>query len=572
MKRPMPAERAARSALQRYFGRGRWSDPARLVLLAFAIALGVGFAWGLPGTDSWAADSISPRSCGLGAIVETYRPGHFHHYPPLHMGLLTVVSLPWMGLAAIRAGTDAGALALELVKPLYMTGIEVGARLVSCLMAIAIVKSAMGLWTRLAGGRAGVVAGAVAGANAVFVFYAHTGNLDVPYVFWLSLMLVELDRVACGEPREMRVMLLATAAALTKDQAAAALFLTLPVYLVLVPWLARRTPPARRTLVIAVLAAAAVYAVASGAAVNPAGFRARIAHLFGPASKPEMHYPGGIAGAIALTRDELRWTTDFTSWPIVLAAFAGLAVAIARGPALVRARRLLPLVASVSFVLFFSLPVRQRDHRYFLPESLFFSAYAAMAFEAAWQRASSARARAFVGVAAALCLAPAVLRVASMDATLVVDSRYAAERFLEALPPGTHVEVVGGPIFMPRIPARLDAVRPGIEPVGERQAIAGVVDLVDPAMDPRPRAPRAIVLATELSDLAMADPARGWVTFATMQYRDPTSRAFLGRLYDGSLGYERVLRATCSLPWPLACVRMHHSTGGEVWIYAPSGP
>jgi hypothetical protein len=567
----MPAERPARRALLRPLGARRWGEPACLVQLAFAIALGIGFAWGLPGTDSWAADSISPRSCGLGAIVETYRPGHFHHYPPLHMALLTVVSLPWIGLAASRAGTDAGALAVELVKPLYMTGIEVGARLVSCLMAVGIVKATMVLWTRLAGRRAGIAAGAVAAANAVFVFYAHTGNLDVPYVLWLSWMLVELDRVACGEPREMPAMLLATAAVLTKDQAAAALFLTLPVYLLLVPWLARRAPPGRRSLVVAVLVAAAAYAVVSGAVVNPTGFRDRIAHLFGPASKPEMHYPGGLTGAIALTRDELRWTTDFTSWPVVIAAFAGLAVAIAGGPALVRARRLLPLVASVSFVVFFSLPVRQRDHRYFLPESIFFSAYAALAFDAAWARALSARGRAVVAGVATVCLAPAVLRVASMDATLVADSRYAAERFLEALPAGTHVEVVGGPIFMPRIPAHLDAVRPGIEPTAERQAIAGVRDLVDPAMDPRPRIPRAIVLATELSDLAMADPARGWVTFATMQYRDPTSRAFLGRLFDGSLGYARVVRATCSLPWPLACVRMHHSTGGEVWIYAPSG-
>src|SRR5271154_5904052 len=81
------------------------AKPETLVLLVAAIGIAVGSGWGLPGSDSWAADSISPRSCGLGAIVETYAPGHFHTYPPLHMALLSVLSVPWMALAAMRVGT-----------------------------------------------------------------------------------------------------------------------------------------------------------------------------------------------------------------------------------------------------------------------------------------------------------------------------------------------------------------------------------------------------------------------------------------------------------------------------------
>src|SRR5580693_7640644 len=113
--------------------------------LGFAIAIAVGFGWGLPGGDSWSADSISPRSCGLGAIVETYRPGHFHTYPPLHMALLTLLSLPWMALGALRVGVHADALGPELVKPLYMTGIEVGARALAGAMALGIVWNTMRL-------------------------------------------------------------------------------------------------------------------------------------------------------------------------------------------------------------------------------------------------------------------------------------------------------------------------------------------------------------------------------------------------------------------------------------------
>jgi hypothetical protein len=152
----------------------------------------------------------------------------------------------------------------------------------------------------------------------------------------------------------------------------------------------------------------------------------------------------------------------------------------------------------------------------------------------------------------------------------MADPRYAAERYLSGLAPGTHVELLGGPIFLPRIPPQLHALRPGVEPISERQQIAGVTELVDPAMDPRPRAPAAIVLATELSNVGMTDVS-AQSPFGTISYRDPESRRLLRDLYDGSLGYVRAFRATCSLPWPLECRQIHHSTGGELWIYAP-GP
>ncbi len=564
----MPADIRARICAGRIALRTWLSEPAIVVQAAFALAVAVGFLWGLPGSDSWAADSISPRSCGLGAIVETYWPRHFHHYPPLHMALLTLVSIPWIGLAVSQSGTGIDALGAELVKPLYMTGIEVGARLVAAAMAIAVVRSTMVLWERWAGRRAGIVAGAIVAMNAIFVFYAHTGNLDVPYLFWLALSFVELDRVACGEPRETQALLCGTAAVLTKDQSFGALVLTFPIYLAVVPWLARRAPVARRGLLRAVLISAGTYGVISGAFVNPLGFRDRIAHLFGPDSKPWAQYPGGLAGAVALTRDALKTTTDFTSWPIVVAAIAGVCVAVSRNSGLTRVRLLMPLLATVSFFAFFSLPVRMNEHRYFLAESVFFPPYAALAFELAWVRWPRAR-RLVAGVACA-SVAPALLGVASMDATLLADSRYAAERFLARLPTGSFVEVFGGPIFMPRIPAQIVAVRPGIEPIADRQAIAGVTDLVDSTLEIGVRAPEAIVLGTELSDDSVGRPSPWDVAPATMQYSDRTSHAFFGSLVGGALGYGRALRATCSLPWPLECRRVHHSTGGEVWIYLPT--
>ncbi len=549
-------------------------DPAWIAIAAsFSLAVLVGCTWGLPGSDSWAADSISPRSCGLGAIVETYWPGHFHTYPPLHMALLTLLSLPWMALAAHRVGLDVDALSAELVKPLYMTGIEVSARLLAAVMALGILLHTFRLWTRIGGRRVGVLAAAVTAGNATLVYYAHTGNLEVPYLFWMTWAMLEMDRVMSGEPREVQALLLVTAAVLTKDQAAAALLLPLPLALVVVPWRRGRTFGGRRRLMAGGAVVALTYALASGALTNPSGFRKRVAFLLGPASRTWASYPRTLPGRIELTRDAIAAVPHFASWGTAAAAAAGVVVVALSWRGLARDRGLAPLAAAVSFTIFFTLGALRTEDRFLLPQSLFFFPYAAVALDAAWTSwGPSPRVRQVLAGGAAVAFVPAVFAVASIDATLLADPRYAAEAYLKSFVPGTPIEVYGGPIFLPRIPATLVALRPGVEPIADRQRIAGVEELVDPAMDPRPRAPAAIVLATELSHIEAADLASPARPCALAQYGDATSHAFFRRLQDGSLGYGRSLRAVCTLPWPLECRREHGSTGGEVWVYVPRVP
>jgi hypothetical protein len=535
------------------------------ILIGFCVALAVGSGWGLPNSDSWAADSISPRSCGLGAVMENFLPGHFHIYPPLHMALMTILSLPWIAGAALRAGTGVDALGAELLKPIYMTSIEVSARLLAAAMGCGVLIHLFRFWSRVAGRRVGIAAMLVAAANGGFVYYAHTGNLDVPYLFWITWTLVELDRVACGEPRGRHALLLAVAAVLTKDQAVGALILTLPVYLVVVPWVSRRASPVRRPLVLAAAIAIGVYLVGSGALENPTGFRRRVSMLLGPASQTWAEYPRGWSGMVALAGDAIKATTQFTSWPIGVAAAFGVGLTLARSRRVSEWRAVSPLLAALSFTVFFNLGARRADTRFLLPQSLLLLPYAAIAFEHAWT--AWPRWRVAIALASFVAFVPAVLGVASVDATLLADPRYEAERYLAELPRGTYVEVYGGPIFLPRAPPGLRVVRPGIEPLSERQQIPNVTDIVDPVMDPRPRAPPVIVLATELSTIGMAQPEAGPRRFALMQYRDDVSRTLFGKLLDGSMGYKRSVVASCTLPWPLRCVSIHGSTAGQVWIY-----
>jgi hypothetical protein len=544
------------------------------VLVAFGVFVAVGLTWGLPGPDTWCVDSMSPRSCGLGAIAETYRPGHFHTYPPLHMAILTLISLPWMALAACRVGTSADLLGAELLHPLYMTGIEVGARLVAAAMATGVVWNTMRLWKRIGGRFVGVVAGAVVACNATLVYYAHTGNVDVPYLFWTSWALVEIDRVAAGERRGVQALVLATCAVLTKDQAAAALALPIAIYVLILPWVERRASILRPDVVRGALGSAALYALLSGAIVNPTGFRNRLAFLFGPASKTWEEYPRTLAGRGALAADALHALPHFGSWPMAAAALVGVGLAML--PRENRARSLLPLSSALSFTVLFNVSALRSDDRFLLPQSILLLPYAALALDRAKVATFGPHGPAafgpvaLVATVAACAFVPALLGVASLDGTLLADPRYAAERFLATFPSGTRIEVLGSTKFLPRLPSRLAAVRPGIEPISDRQEMADVSELVDPQMDPRPRAPSLIVLATELSRADMTEGPVRPAGYGLSTYRDATTRALLRRLADGSLGYARVFRSTCSLPWPLECRSVHGSTAGEVWIYVPT--
>ncbi len=540
------------------------------MLGAFALFVAVGFTWGLPGSNTWAVDSISPRACGLGAIAETYWWGHFHTYPPLHTALLTLLSTPWLALAAARVGLHRAALEQELIQPLFMTAIELTARVVALGMALGVVLVTMRWWARLGGRVAGIAAGVVVATDAIFVYYAHTGNLEIPYLFWATWALVEMDRVMDGEPRERQALLLSAAAVLSKDQAAAALIGPLVVAMGGALLVAPRLTKDRRSLGrlgSAVAVSGALYLLVSGAIVNPVGFRRRIAFLLGPASQSWALYPRGLDGALHLARDAFDHVPRFTSWPLAAASVVGLFLACTGGRGVSRARMLLPFVAALSFTALFTFGARRSEDRFLLPQAVFFLPYASLVvarLAQAWPRA-----RAAVYAAAAVATVPALVGVASMDGTLLADSRYEAERFLAGLPAQTHVEVLGTSIFLPRLPDDLDVVRPGTDPIAERQGLPGVTDIVDAAMDPRPRAPEYIVLATVLSlELVTHPPPPPPLRpFGSTAYHDDASHRLFRGLFDGSLGYERTLVATCKLPWPLECRDVHAATARDVWIY-----
>ncbi len=538
----------------------------RRAVLALTLVVGlVGIGWGLPGSESWAADAASPRGAGLGAILETYVSGHHHIYPPLHMLILTVLSLPVIAWGAATAGTSPAALEAALIQVGPMTIVEVLARLVAVAMTLGIVHFTMRLhddpkrpWTA-------PLAGLAAATVAPLAYYGKTGNLDVPALFWGTACLAELGRLlrdgAARDPR--RAVLYAAAAVLTKDQIAGVL--ALPLLLVAVQWGREKRLFTRPVLTAAALGLGA-FLVLSGALPNPSGYAARLRELFGPASRSWEAYPRTAEGTQALFRDLFLSVPRLSSWPMFALALGGLGLAASGraragevAPWAPRLVALLPALGALSFTVTFTIGARRTDDRFLLAQAVLLFPYAGVAL--GWL---TDRSRRVAWLAAAGAFAASAVGVASVDATLLVDARYEAERYLDGLPAGTVVEVYGGPKFLPRIPKKLATSRVGTDPPESRSHLPHVAEVLDPNMGER--RPEIIVLSTEFSHTfdggAAPAPLHG-----VRAYMDPASFRFFDDLTAERLPFARVLRAECNLPWPLSCRRIHGSTGEPVWIY-----
>jgi hypothetical protein len=555
-------------------------EPMTWILAPFVVALVVGWWWNLPCTDGWANDEVAPRTSMLAAAFETYIPGHFFRYPPLHLLILFVLQLPILVVAGERAGFESDAIAHEAIKPAYMTVAMVIARFVSSAMAVGLVILTKRLWERLGGTRVGLLAAAVVALNPLLLYHARTTRIDLPYWFWMTWSLFELDRVACGEPRERQAWLLAAAAILTKDTAMFVLLGPIVVTLALIP--ASAAPRGERLRAVfhrrgvqAALLTAGVYAIVCGAAINPTGFKRRMAHF------NDMHvgwtiYENSLRGVFEQLRDIALAFPLFGSVLVWALAVAGVVIALRGCPRVLLLRRAVPLVAALTYFALFLVPSRWAMDRYVMPLALLLLPYSAFAFDRMLGSPAED------GVArdapdkwlsrgawalAAWVIVGAVYDAACVDGTLVADSRNRATAFLSALPPGTPVEVYGGTQYMPHLPMHLDLVRVDHDPVGDRREIPGVREVVARYGDIERRRPAYVVVSETVARAFRPLPGVALSDRDRAAAEDPDAHPFFAALDDESLPYHRVLTARCELPSPFRCRRIDLSTGAETWIY-----
>ena len=315
-----------------------------------------GLAWGLPASDGWDDDGVAPRNFLVG-LAQTYAPGSYFTYPPLHMLWLALLDMPVIIIALCHAPTltQHDIIATFIHVP-YMTFFAVTARLLSLVMSVATIVLIGRLTETIAGRKAGICAAAVCALDAALIYYGQVSNLDGPYMFWSVLALWAWVRFLVEpRPRTLRwVALAAVAAIATKDQAYAVFLLTLPASFLY--WIAcdsttrrNRTTILGPTLLWGSIGAALLLLI-DGAITNPTGFAKRLAFLRGPASQDYAAYTADLAGRLRLLADMgLSFPRFYPSVGLILAVVGfGLMWRRSHGQPALRAAGLVPALAGLS--------------------------------------------------------------------------------------------------------------------------------------------------------------------------------------------------------------------------------
>jgi hypothetical protein len=568
------------------------------ILFAIAILRGIEIWWGLPASDGWDTDGVAPRDF-LPGLAQSFTPGQFYTYPPVHLAILAVLTLPITIVAVIRApSTSITAIVHEIIKVPYMTAMAMTARIVSLVMSLLVVvfvaRIAEEIRAHVSGLErddprvklTGYVTAAFVGVNVSLAYYAHVSNLDVPYMFWGSWSLLYVTRALTrSEPRLFRrAFLFAVLAIGTKDQAYALFLVSYPIALGV--WLVaqpqQEKKKALRELGIAFVMAVGLFLIVDCVIVNPSGFRARVGFLTGSASQDYATYTNDWNGRGQILADAwhgFRWHYPFLLAPVV---FVGIvrAIRLARGSLTKHVVALLPLLAAVSFMIAFNFTARRTDPRFLLPQSVMLGVYGGLGIE--WLITPATRWVRLLGQAfVSIGMAKAMWVCISLDANMFFDPRYDAERWLAAhVKPGDVIETYGLNVYMPR-PAKLGegvhVTRVGPEPPEKRNPMPDVEEIEAPFMKAPERGARFIVINTgwswryDVNPEALFIPGKKLPPTQSRSASDVDGTKFFDELYREAGAYARV--ETCGYDdhiFPV--VDIHGTTTRWVWIYERKKP
>lgn len=554
-----------RNIMSGLLAAARRRSPFFWVLTTAALLRLPGLGWGLPASDGWDDDGIAPRNFLVG-VVQTYVPGSYFVYPPLHMILLMVLTLPgWLiALSHAHSFTPHDIIASFITVP-YMTFFAIIARLVAIMMSLGTLFLIGRMTETIAGRRAGVCAAVACALNGTLTYYGQVTNLDGPYLFWVALALHDWTTViARHDARRIRRALFAAAAAIaTKDQAYAVFLLAIPSALVM--WFLADAWPRRhaRTLLsrIALWGSAALLALLAldGALTNTSGFLKRIAFLTGPASQDYAQYAPGLRGWWALTED--MWAYFPRSYPAAAAALASIGLILhirhSRRDRPVLVAGLLPLFAAISFTLAFNCVALRTENRFLLPQSVMLAVY--MGIAADWLTRSAHRWLARGSTVVIVSIAGvALFRCMAIDAAFIRDSRYDAERWLAAhTRPSDTIEALGLNVYLPRFPQDAIVTRFDRKPLSRRNPLPNVTEIEAQHGSAIVGHPRFIVVngfwVQDYLESEAPDVGDGRIVQKTRRavYQETAERRDFAALLNGKLGY-RIARTSAYAPgfWP----------------------
>lgn len=417
--------------------------------------------WGLPiapGTPlGWATDGVAP----LGPLVyakRTFVDGSWSHkYPAFHFIVLSIAYAPYVAYLVLTGqfGRPTDSWPYGLANPVQALSMMILlARLVSAAMGTAMVCLIYLMTRRLGGPTAGLFAALIVALSFPLIYYAHTSNVDVPYLFWFTLALFFYVRLL-QEDRLRDAAYVGAGMALaiaTKDQAYG-LLPGLPLGLI---WYRMRNaqPFPWRPLVLALGVFVGVYALAANLVNNWSGFLRHVDYIIGPGSVPYQQFPRTLMGQLGL----LFRTISHSAWSVNIPLFLVCAAGIVWGLLRWRPITIVLLLPGVLYYVTFIGVVSFVYPRYVLPFVLIGAIFGGLCLQRLW---SAERPLALVArPAIAILFAYSLLYGTSVDWLLYHDPRYQAEQWLRHnVRPGTDVEAFGPAQYLPRFPESLQVRR-----------------------------------------------------------------------------------------------------------------
>ena len=419
--------------------RGKERSFTPVVVLIAAVTFTCGLWWGLPDFYGWASDELGPGDVN-DALARHFAGGWATIYPPLHYAVLGIFTAPFHLLAARGL--------IELDQLHVTTAVFVVQRLVSVIMALGTLGLVCALGSTMTP-RAGAFAAAIVSVALPYAYYAKLANVDVPYVFWLTLSMVFYVRMhRTAATADFLLFVLAGVAAIaTKDQAYG--FFLLPALVILVTaardWrtgTASAGAPSPRVLAAMIALAIVGLVVFDNVLFNFSGFLEHVRIITGPGSQDFRMYERTLRGQALMLRDALWQLGGAMSWPLfVMAAVATVRAWRAR----VTTVRLL-LLPLLSYYVTVIAVVGYHYDRFFIGPVIILAVATGWWLDT-WLAPGRARAVRLAVVSGAF--AYAFSRVAALDALMIFDSRYTVEQWvLQHAPPDAHIAASGH--YLPR--------------------------------------------------------------------------------------------------------------------------
>ncbi len=561
-------------------------------LFAFSLFVNAySLGWGLPnGNDTWAADSIRPGAplaiLYRVLVADGWNSGWFwFKYPLGHVFILGAVYAPYIAWLKLSGGLGAPTAEYPhgFVDPeAVMTMLALLGRSTSAVMGAGAVVLVYLCFVRSLGRLAAASAALATTLCYPMVYYAHTTNVEVPYVFWMLAALLGAIRLAEGDERRRWWVLLGigAAASVATKEIVAGVFVGLAPALAVALWTRDRDlTKIVRGGFFAGLSFAAILLLASNALMNPSGFLNRLGFLT-QTLDPEValrYAPYYFPIELRSARDfSVEWTQFLTAARRILESVGGPIVAMAAAGLVIAARQaprtaLLLAAAGLGFYLVGVRAMLSLSLRYVLPLAVFASMLAGISLAAL---AQAGRRAMFRRPFAAAAVAFMMLYGWDVNRMFAGDGRYAAERWIvENVKEGATIEVYQRPTYLPRIPGSY---------------VVRNIDFAERDVDSfQQRRPDYVVLSSAgisgvsveykedwaSDDVAPEDyePSQIGPGGEVMNYARRGNTDFLDRLTAGSLGYVEAARFHVN-PWidrPLI-----QSLNPEIKIYkraAPSG-